>query len=418
MMEQEIQTLKLKDLVLWTENPRDPIDENATDQDIVNKAMEDKHSKWSLPKLAKEMGDHYDFSELPTVVYHGKKPVVYDGNRRIILGKIKLNLVTVEGKDNIEIPEIPAEIPCNVCSKQIALKNVYRKHSDSGSWHPLERDIFLHKFMGEKKSTFLIIEENTELITTHPHLNQRFVKDEILREDILSEMGFDIKGNKLRSVHDENQVLSILHNLSQKIQDKEITTRHNRGKVIDVLDKPMRKIIEKNKGNQSYNNVNIQFTNPTKEDREAERKQRQTKRTQKKEDELFGKKLYLKSGDVNNLYRDISDLYQIYLNNKSTLSHSFPSLIRMSLRLLCESAAKDINVTLDKYLNTHFANAKKSLDQDIKTSLSNQNVTEKTILQLLHTGAHNYQAANNLPQTYAISVILGEMLTLTHGKEN
>jgi len=180
----------------------------------------------------------------------------------------------------------------------------------------------------------------------------------------------------------------------------------------------VKKLIEKNKGNQSYNNVIIQFNNPKKEDKEAEKKQRQTKRNPKKDEELFGRKLYLKSGDVNNLYRDISDLYQIYLNNKSALSHSFPSLIRMSLRLLCESAAKDINVTLDKYLNAHFANAKKCLDQDIKTSLSNQNVTEKTIVQLLHTGAHNYQAANNLAQTYAISVILGEMLTITHGKES
>jgi len=183
-MEQEIQILKLKDLVLWTENPRDPIDENATDQDIVDKALEDKYSKWSLPKLAKDMGDHYDFSELPTVVFHGEKPVVYDGNRRIILGKIKHGLVSVDGKEKIDIPEIPVAIPCNVCAKGIALKNVYRKHSDSGSWHPLERDIFLHKFMGEKKSTFLIIEENTGLITAHPHLNQRFVKDEILREDM------------------------------------------------------------------------------------------------------------------------------------------------------------------------------------------------------------------------------------------
>jgi hypothetical protein len=380
--------------------------------------MEDKNSKWSLPKLAKEMGEHYDFSELPTVVFHGKKPVVYDGNRRVILGKIKHNVVPIADKDQIDIPDIPVEIPCNVCSKQIALKNVYRKHSDSGSWHPLERDIFLHKFMGEKKSTFLIIEENTGLITAHPHLNQRFVKDEILRDDILSEMGFEVKGNKLRSVHNEEQVLSILHNLSQKIQDKEITTRHNRGKVIDVLDKTIKKIIDKNKVNQSYSNINIQFANPAKEDKEAKKKPIQTKRTQKKGNDLFGKKLYLKSGNVNNLYRDISDLYQIYLNNKTTLSPSFPSLIRMSLRLLCESAAKDINLTLDKYLNTHFANAKKNLDQDIKTNLSNQNVTEKTIIQLLHTGAHNYQAVNNLTQTYAISVILGEMLTLTHGKES
>lgn len=84
-MGQEVTPLKLEDLVLWTENPRDPIDAAATDQDIVDRALKDKRSKWKLPKLAKEMGNHYDYSELPTVVYHGKKPVVYDGNRRIFL---------------------------------------------------------------------------------------------------------------------------------------------------------------------------------------------------------------------------------------------------------------------------------------------------------------------------------------------
>ena len=98
-MGQEVLTLKLRDLVLWTENPRDPVDGTATDQDIVDRALSDKLSKWNLPRLAKEMGRHYDFSELPTVVFHGKKPVVYDGNRRMVLGKIKHGLVSVDGFD-------------------------------------------------------------------------------------------------------------------------------------------------------------------------------------------------------------------------------------------------------------------------------------------------------------------------------
>lgn len=74
-MDQEIEYISIKKLVLWTENPRDPIDENALDQDIVNRALEDSCNKWALPKLSKLMGDYYDFSELPTVVYHGKSPV-------------------------------------------------------------------------------------------------------------------------------------------------------------------------------------------------------------------------------------------------------------------------------------------------------------------------------------------------------
>ena len=90
MASQEVKNIKIKDLVLWTENPRDPIDEKATDQDIVDIALTTRTSKWELSKLAKEMGAYFDLSEIPTVVYHDKIPVVYDGNRRVILAKIKL----------------------------------------------------------------------------------------------------------------------------------------------------------------------------------------------------------------------------------------------------------------------------------------------------------------------------------------
>ena len=50
-MDQEVKYIHVKDLVLWTENPRDPIDENATDQDIVDKALADVSNKWTLDKL-------------------------------------------------------------------------------------------------------------------------------------------------------------------------------------------------------------------------------------------------------------------------------------------------------------------------------------------------------------------------------
>ena len=204
-MDQEVKYINIRDLVLWTENPRDPIDENAVDQDIVNRALDDKLSKWTLPKLAKEMGDYYDFSELPTVVYHDGKPVVYDGNRRIILGKIKHGLVKVNNGTNIKIPDFPEEIPCNVCKRKIALNNVYRKHSDTGSWLPLERDIFLHKFMGKEKSSFLVLDEETGIISSNPELNQRFVKEEIFKDDILKTMGFSIKNGKLYSNHNDKE---------------------------------------------------------------------------------------------------------------------------------------------------------------------------------------------------------------------
>lgn len=410
-MDQEVKYIHVKDLVLWTENPRDPIDENATDQDIVDKALADVSNKWTLDKLAKEMGEYYDFSELPTVVYHGKTPIVYDGNRRIILGKIKHGFVSINNDIKVEIPEFPEKIPCNVCTKEIALKNVYRKHSDSGSWQPLERDIFLNKFMKEDKSPFLILDEATGIISNNPHLNQRFVKEEVFKEDILETMGFSLKNGTLHSVHNNNDGYSILSDISKKVEEKKISTRKNRGKVIDVLEPSSIQIIDQNKGNKSHI-THISFEETT----ASQPVKQQTRRTSKKEIELFGEKLYLRSGEVSDLYRDIVDLHKFYLKENNNLSHTFPSIIRMALRLLCETAANDLQLKLEDYVSNNYPQAKKYLTQDVKTTLSNQNVTEASIVKLLHTGAHSYGSASNLDQTIALSIAIGGMLKISHGK--
>lgn len=408
-MKQEVKYIDIKDLVLWTENPRDPINANAKDQDVVDRAISDKLQKWSLPKLARDMGDYYDFSELPTIVYHGKKPVVYDGNRRMILAKIKHGLVTIPKGTKIDLPDIPEQIPCNVCTKGVALNNVLRKHSDSGSWQPLERDVFLYKFMGQEKSPFLILEEDTGIISTNPHLNKRFVKEEIFREEILKSLGFSIRYGKLNSVHSDDEALTLLTDISEKVKDNKISTRENRGKVIEVLNPDSQQLIDQNKNKQVHRS-NIKF-GPA-----IEAKKIQTRRTSKKQSELFGGKLYLVLGDVSNLYRDIDDLYNFYCGKKDELSQTFPGLVRMALRLLCETAAKSKNKKMDDYLKDNFADAKKTLDQDIRTTLSNHNVKEESIVQLLHTGAHNYESSNNIAQTIAISIIIGAIITLTHGK--
>lgn len=414
-MDQEVKSISIEKLVLWTENPRDPFDKNAVDQDIVDRALEDRMQKWTLAKLAKEMGGYYDFSELPTVVYHGKKPIVYDGNRRIILGKIKHGLVSVPGSDGTQIPDFPKEIPCNVCSKKIALNNVYRKHSDTGSWQPLERDIFLHKFMGEEKSLLLILEEETGIISANPHLNQRFVKDEIFKEEILKSMGFFFKNGNLFSVHNNQEGQSIFSDISRKVEEKKITTRKNRGKVIEVLEPTSQKLIDKNKNNKSRTS-NISFKKPM-DVSNKEKRGRQSRRVLTKKTEFFGGKLYLRIGTVSNLYRDIKDLNRFYIQNKKNLSQTFPSIIKMSLRLLCETAAKSSNSKLDNFIRKYFKKAKASLSKDIKTTLANQNVTEESMVQLLHTGAHNYKSSSNIDQTIAMSIIIGGIITITHGKD-
>lgn len=416
-MDQYIKEISIEELVLWTENPRDPIDKNAKDQDIVDKALDDKYSKWTLNKLAKEMGPYYDLSELPTVVYHQNKPIVYDGNRRVILGKIKHGLVSVSGENKIQLPDFPKKIPCNVCKEKIGLQNIFRKHADSGSWHPLERDLFLHKFMGKDKSIFLILDEETGIISSNPHLNQGFVKDEILKEDILAKLGFSVKNDSLYSSHNEENARSILNDLENKIRQKEISTRKNRGKVIEILEPSSQQIIDDNK-KKPHSPLKIKFVGASKDSEEADttKAKKKTKRRTTKKDAIFGGNLYLVSGDVSDLYRDIEDLYTFYLSEKKKLSSSFQSLIRMSLRLLCDTAAKDKGITIDALVKNNFEKAKGTLDKDEKTTLSTQSVRKENLLQLLHVGAHNYQASNNIAQTLAVSIIIGAILTITHGK--
>ncbi len=410
-MDQKIVTIDIAELVLWTENPRDPVDVNAKDQDIANKAWTDAEEKWNLMKLVKEMKSHYDLSELPTVVMHNEKPIVYDGNRRMILAKLKHSCINLLGFDITKLPEIPKKIPCNVCIEKIAVENVFRKHGDSGSWSPLDRDLFTNKFLLEPKTTFLKLDEATGLISANPHLNKVFVKNEIFTSDKLKELGFEFNGDELHSVHSKVDANTILNDITDKIVNKKITTRSNRGKVIDILEKKNRDLIENNKNNL-FQKIDIDVKSSV----TLLSAKRQAARTKNQPAQLFNGQLYLKPGQVSDLYRDIVDLYNYYQDNKSQLSQYFPSLIRISMRLLSEAAASDQKCSLDDLIKSNFKNAKSKLDPDSKTTLSTQNVSEGSLVQLLHVGAHKYKAANNLDQTIAVSIIIGEILTITHGR--
>lgn len=109
-------------------------------------------------------------------------------------------------------------------------------------------------------------------------------------------------------------------------------------------------------------------------------------------------------------------MHEFYLKEKDNLSHTFPSIIRMALRLLCETAANDSNSELVDYVTDNFPKSKKTFSRDLKTTLSNQNVTEASIVKLLHTGAHSYKSSSNMEQTIALSIAIGGMIAITHGK--
>ncbi len=149
--------------------------------------------------------------------------------------------------------------------------------------------------------------------------------------------------------------------------------------------------------------------------------QRKTAREKNKAQALFEQNLVLKKGDTNNIYQDVLDLYDFYVKDSQKseprLSKNFPALIRMSLRLLVESAVAKTKGIAD-YVNTNFDNAKKQLTQDQKTTLSNNSISgAKSLIQLLQSGAHNYTNSANFEQTVAMSIIIGAMLNITHIKK-
>ena len=147
-----------------------------------------------------------------------------------------------------------------------------------------------------------------------------------------------------------------------------------------------------------------------------------TRRKQSQGLTVFGGSLSLRAGHINNLYRDIEYLYALYQDDKKkgkkNFSEDFVVIFRMSLRMLAETAGKDIdrNKGLDSFLKENFEQAKNSLSQDEKTSLSSQGVEKSKIVQLFQTGAHDYSNSRNEEQAVALSIILGAILRISHRK--
>lgn len=151
---------------------------------------------------------------------------------------------------------------------------------------------------------------------------------------------------------------------------------------------------------------------------------RRTRQTAPAEMPLFGSVagLRLVPGDVNNLYRTLESLWKVYEADPKKYS-MFPMIFRMGLRLLAESAAQDLNMEkLESYVKKYAGDAKKRLRQrsnatDITTFLSNNSVSPDKLTTLLQQGAHAYTSTNDVQQAKAISIMLGEMLTISHGKK-
>src|SRR3989339_728791 len=371
MAKQKIQEIKLDDLHLWSENPRDPINVDSTDHEIIKRAIAGNPTKWNLQNLISEMGSYYDFSELPTVVNVDGRFVVYDGNRRIAVLKYlqSEDLYASLGGGlffKLEPNELRVltKIPCNICDVNTALTNIERKHSSNGSWGVLEREYFLNVHRGYAKSVFLMIDEQTRLITDNPLLNKRFVKDEVLTKRNLNQIGFDVDQEKgIVSNYSEQDAKEILGKVPALIKDKAVTTRDNRGELKKIL-------LEK------YPELEgrvVQFDAARKNmvlDIQGDLQEKRIRKTPvtKMSNELFGRALMLKPGKVNDLYRALVDI-----DTRTKEDDAVLPFIGMALRLLIEVDARmyyQAAVEDDQVASKFLKEAKNNLNQTDKNSLS------------------------------------------------
>lgn len=419
--DQNVEWIPVKDLVLWTENPRDPISARGNNESIIRRALVDVDKKWQLKKLAKEMGARYDHSELPIVVYKNGKPIVYDGNRRVVLVMLKLGLYPDFKVAKFRMPQCPDPLPCCVATEDVAIDSIWRKHADTGSWDQISRDIFLHKFRKQEKSVLLQLDEILGgRIASARHLNQRFVRDEVLTNPRLKNIGITVERGKIVSRHNVGDTRKLLERVFTLIEEKRITTRVARKDPLrDLIEDDLKRIVDSD-AHKAYNPVVLEpdsfvtLAAQINGDRDGGRLPRRVASSQMS---LFGGKLELDSGAPANLYRDILDLFAYYEKNQGKLSDRFPALIRMALRLECELVAKCASSDeMSAMVSKDFAKVKELLSQDQKTFLSQNAVTKDNIISLLHTGAHNYTGSYNLQQTIAMSLIVGGILKLHCGK--
>ncbi len=336
-MKQEILNIPIKNLHLWTENPRDPINIKKVDEEIIDRIIQDSDNKWNIQKLVQKMGEYYDYSELPIVVKKDNKYVVYDGNRRVALLKIlqddkKYSKYVGQLFRELE-PELlrsQTTLPCNICDENTAITSIERKHIDNGSWGELEREYFLVNFKKEPRSIFVAINDQTGIIKGNKTLNKRFVKEEVLNEKNLKEIGIEFRGGKLFSKYSNNQLIQIFKATQNALKQGNISTRSNRGE--------LKTVIAKNKfiSEILQNPKNIGFEEVFIEHEQSE-KLIQTQKTSstKKNDVLFGRILQLEMGPVNDLYLAIDKIYKKGRDDENILL-----IIGMSMRLMLDVAAR------------------------------------------------------------------------------
>ena len=415
---QKVKEYSISRLVLWSENPRDPLPDRKSGREndkIIRRAIADEDGSWKLSSLLNQMGGAYDFSEIPTVVVKGGSPIVYDGNRRVILAIIRhtpkyLKLLPSSMRKKLASFEVPNRLYCNVCPELQALDFIVRKHSQSGSWKPIQQGRFRMMYSDRKKdkdifpSALLQLNALTDgAIEKSNLLNQGFVETQVFKKGHLESLNISVEEDCIKSPYTKEELRAILTDIFEKIEDDTINTRKRPrvGELPSLLSADVQALCSSRKDQPRVYTEKYTPVDPAPIEEER---------------------------PINNLYREIEALDKLITKNVGKgLSEDAHIVIRMALRLLCETAWKDLKMNyLEEYLKKYFDVAKARLCKAEKTLLS-KNLsdedpkpleTHKQLLSWLQDSAHTYdESTRNYRQTIAMSVLVGAILSCSHGKE-
>lgn len=409
--------IKVSDLHLDQSNPRFPA---ANSQREAIQAMIDDQGD----KIVNLASDIYQNGLNPSsrliIFKEGSRYIDGDGNRRLTALKILETPSLADSNPRIrkKIDLIlkmngrsPSEIGCIVFSnRKVANHWISINHGGEQdgrgqiNWNPEQKDRFEGKASVGLEALDCLVHKKMITQNDKDRINKSTLDRLLSYKEVKSQLSISKNGD-IFSFGDMDKLQKVVLGLRDKKVDVVYTATKGKVFVKDILSSTSPDSGHGNSANQAGVENDSGIDN-----------QGGTRSRRKKSSSLtvFGGSRSLKPGHVNNLYRDIESLYGFYLAQKKSLSADFIVIFRMSLRMLAETAANDLNKNLKEFLVDNFDQAKKLLDQNTKTSLANQSVEKCKIVQLFQTGAHDYVNSKNEEQALAMSIILGSILTITH----
>ena len=362
MKHQEL-TIKVTDIHLDQENPRFP--PVNTQRESIEAMLADQGEK--IATLALDIYQNGLNPSSKLILFKaGSHFVDGDGNRRLTALKIleTPSLADAFPKLRKRIDAIlkrsgavPTEVECVVFSDRNTARHWIsinhggaqdgRGHID---WNPEQKDRFERKPSIGLEALDLLTHKGLITSDDKARVNKSTLDRLLSYKEVKSDLSISKKGDHFAFGNIDHLQKAVL-NLRGKAVDEVYTATKGKNFVQEAIASSGTTPAHAG-GHSPYGSGNPPDGGPGQGSR--------SRRIKKPSLPVFGGKLSLKTGHVNNLYRDVESLHGFYQTERNRLSADFIVIIRMSLRMLAETAAKDMKKDLKDYLAEHFDAAKKS----------------------------------------------------------